>query len=34
MVGNIKVGDQIRQPHIKFKNYADYEAYINAIDQD
>ena len=34
MVGNLKIGDQIRQTHIRFRNIADYEAYINAIDQD
>ena len=34
MVGNLKVGDQIRQTHIRFRNIAEYEAYINAIDQD
>ena len=34
MVGNLKVGDQIRQTHIRFKFIIDYEAYINAIDQD
>ena len=34
MVGNLKVGDQIRQTRIRFRNIADYEAYINAIDQD
>ena len=34
MIGNLKVGDQIRQTHIRFRNIADYEAYINAIDQD
>ena len=33
MVGNLKVGDQIRQTHIRFRNISDYEAYINAIDQ-
>ena len=33
MVGNLKVGDQIRQTHIRFRNIADYEAYINAIDE-
>ena len=32
MVGNLKVGDQIRQTHIRFKNRDDFEAYINAID--
>ena len=34
MVGNLKVDDQIRQTHIRFRNIDDYEAYINAIDQD
>ena len=34
MVGKIKFGDQIRQTHIRFRNISDYEAYINAIDQD
>ena len=34
MVGNLQVGDQIRQTHIRFRNISDYEAYINAIDQD
>ena len=34
MVGNLKVGDQIRQTRIRFRNISDYEAYINAIDQD
>ena len=31
MVGNLKVGDQIRQTHIRFRNIDDYEAFINAI---
>ena len=34
MVGKMKVSDQIRQTHIRFTNISDYEAYINAIDQD
>ena len=34
MVGNSKVGDQIRQTNIRFRNVDDYEAYNNAIDQD
>ena len=34
MAGNLKVSDQIRQTHIKFRKISDYEAYINAIDQD
>ena len=33
MVGNLKVGDQIRQNHIRFRNISDYEAYINRIDE-
>ena len=34
MIGNLKVGDQIRQTHIRFRNTNYYEAYINSIDQD
>ena len=34
MVGNLKVGDEIRQTHIRFRNMDDFEAYINSIDQD
>ena len=34
MVGNIKIDDQIKQTHIRFRNINDYESYINAIDQD
>ena len=33
MVGNLKVGDQNRQTHMRFRNIVDYEAYINAIDE-
>ena len=33
MVGNLKVDDQIRQTHFRFRNISDYEAFINAIDQ-
>ena len=35
MVGNLKVGDQIRQTHIRFRNDSrnDFEAYINAFDE-
>ena len=33
MVGNLKVGDQIRQTHIRFRKINDYEAYINSIDE-
>ena len=33
MVGRLKVGDQIRQTHIIFRNVGDYETYINAIDE-
>ena len=31
MVGILKVGDQIRQTRIRFRNINNYEAYINAI---
>ena len=34
MVGRLKIGDQIRQPHIRFRNIDVYQSYINAIDQD
>ena len=34
MVGRLKVGEQIRQTHIRFRNISDFEAYINAIDHD
>ena len=34
MVGNVKVGDQVRQTNVRFRNMDDFEAYINAIDQD
>ena len=34
MVGNLKVGDQIRQTHVRFRNMDDFEAYINSIYQD
>ena len=33
MVGNLKLGDQIRQTHVRFRNVADYETYINAVDE-
>ena len=34
MVGSLRVGDQNRQTHIRFRTIAVYEAYNNAIDQD
>ena len=34
MVGNLKVGDQIRQTHIRFRNMDDFESYINSIDEE
>ena len=33
MVASLKVGDQIRQTHIRFRNFTDFEAYINSIDE-
>ena len=30
MVGNLKVGDPIRQTHVRFRNMDDFEASINA----
>ena len=34
MVGNLKVGNQLRQTKIRFRNMDDFEAYIISIDQD
>ena len=34
MVGNLKVGDHIRDTRVRFRNINDYEVYINKIDQD
>ena len=31
MVGNLKVGDQIRQTDIRFRNINDFESYINSM---
>ena len=33
MVGNLKIGDQIRHTHTRFRNMDDYEAYINSTDE-
>ena len=33
MVGNLRVGDQIRQTNIRFRNMDDFEAYNIAIDE-
>ena len=33
MVVSLKVGDEIRQTHIRFRNIDDYESYIHAIDE-
>ena len=32
-VGSLKIGDQIRQTHIRFRIITDYEAYINSINE-
>ena len=32
MVGNLKVGDQIRQTNKRLRNMDDFESYINSID--
>ena len=32
MIGSLKVGDQLRQTPIRFRNIDEYESYINAID--
>ena len=33
MVGKLKVGDQIRQSHIRFRFMDDFQNYINSIDE-
>ena len=33
MFGNSKIGDQIRQTHIRFRNIDDYESYIISINE-
>ena len=33
LVGNLKVGDQIRPTNIRFRNFDDFESYINFIDE-
>ena len=33
MFGNLKVGDQIRQTNIRFRNVDNFEAYFNSIDE-
>ena len=33
MVGRLKIGDQIRQSHIRFRKITDCEAHINSIDK-
>ena len=33
MVESLKVGDQSRQIHIRFRIIIEYEAYINSIDE-
>ena len=33
MVGNLEVGEQIRQTHIRFRNMDGFESYINSIDE-
>ena len=32
MIGNLKVGDQIRQTHSRFGKTDDFESDINSID--
>ena len=34
LVGILKVGDQVRQTHSRFKNMDSVESYINSIDVD
>ena len=32
-VGNLSLGDQIRETHIRFRNMDDFESYVNANDE-
>ena len=34
LIGNLKVGDQTRQTHIRFRNMSHFETHINIIDVD
>ena len=34
MIGNLKIGELVRETHIRFRNMSDFENYINSIDQD
>ena len=34
MIGRLKIAHQTRETHIRFRNIDDFEAYINATDQD
>ena len=34
MVGRLKIGDQVRTTHFRFRNITNYESWINAMDQD
>ena len=34
MVGRLKIADQTRETHLRFRNIDDFESSINAIDQD
>ena len=33
VVGNLSLGDQIREAHIRFRNLDDFESYVNANDE-
>ena len=33
MADKLKVGDQIRQTHVRLRNMDDFESYIKAIDK-
>ena len=33
MVGELRIGDQTRPTHTRFRNFTDFEAYINSIDE-
>ena len=33
LVGNLSIGDHVRETHIRFRNMEDFESFINAIDE-
>ena len=34
MIGSLKIGDQIQQTYIRFRNIDEFQSYFNSIDED